>query len=435
MNTFLSDPNAQAVVAGVMLLGASAGLTGTFTLVRKRALLGDAIAHAMLPGVCLAFLLTGQKNPAWLLLGALVSGWLSLLSMDFIARHSKLKPDTAIAIVLSTFFGLGIVLLTYIQHSGYGDQAGLDKFLFGKAASLTIQDVLVFGWVAAFIVGVVLVFFRAFRMLAFDFDFAAAAGMPVRLLEFVLATITVLVVATGIQAVGVVLMAALLITPAAAARFWTDRLWSMAGLSALLGSTAGLFGVGISALAPAMPTGPWVVVWLSVAAAVSALAAPRRGILARSALRRRNARKMERENVLKAFYQLQEANPLQLTAFSKEDIQERGYFRYSILRKTLARLRRLGLVEVVSQLRWQLTDKGLGESRRVVRLHRLWELYLSHKLGMADDHIHDSAEAIEHLLTPDMEKRLLEELCYPARDPHQSEIPYDDPLRSQNTAL
>lgn len=434
MNSFWSDPNVQAVVAGVMLLGASAGLTGAFTLVRKRALLGDAIAHAVLPGVCLAFLLTGQKNPVWLLLGAVVTGWLSLLSMDFIAQHSKLKPDAAIAAVLSTFFGLGIVLLTYIQHSGDGNQAGLDKFLFGKAASLTRQDVMVFGWVAAFIAGVVLVFFRAFRALAFDRDFAEAVGMPVRLLEFVLATITVLVVATGIQAVGVVLMAALLITPAAAARFWTDRLWNMAGLAALLGSTAGLFGVWISTLAPAMPTGPWVVVWLSAAAAISALAAPRRGILARSVLRRRNARKMERENVLKAFYQLQEANPLQTPAFSKETLQEKGHFRHSILRKTLARLRRLGLVRVVSQLQWQLTDKGVGESRRVVRLHRLWELYLSHKLGMADDHIHDSAEAIEHLLTPEMERRLVEELRYPARDPHQSEIPYDNPLPPQNTA-
>ncbi len=434
MNSFWSDPNVQAVVAGVMLLGASAGLTGAFTLVRKRALLGDAIAHAVLPGVCLAFLITGQKNPVWLLLGALVTGWLSLLSMDFIARHSKLKPDTAIAAVLSTFFGLGIVLLTYIQHSGGGNQAGLDKFLFGKAASLTLLDVQVFGLVAVGIAGVTLVFFRAFRTLAFDRDFAAAAGMPVRLLEFVLATITVLVVATGIQAVGVVLMAALLITPAAAARFWTDSLWKIAGLAALLGSTAGLFGVWISTLAPAMPTGPWVVVWLSVVAAVSAVAAPRRGILARSMLRRRNARKMERENVLKTFYQLREDTSLQTPAFSKEAIQEKSHFKDAILRKTLARLRRLGFVKIASHLQWQLTDKGLSESRRVVRLHRLWELYLSHKLGMADDHIHDSAEAIEHLLTPDMEKRLMEELNYPTRDPHHSEIPYDDHPPSQNIA-
>lgn len=424
MSAFWSDPNVQMVVLGVMLLGAGAGVTGVFTFVRKRALVGDAIAHSVLPGVCLAFLISGQKHPLWLLIGAVATGWLSLLTMDYITRNSKIKADAAIGVVLSVFFGLGILLLTAIQASGSGHQAGLDKFLFGKAASLTRQDVLVFGAAAGLILSVSALFFRAFSTMSFDREFAMSAGLPVKTLEFILATITVLAVATGIQAVGVVLMAALLITPAAAARFWTNNLVKMTLLAAIFGMVSGLFGAWISYQAPAMPTGPWIVILLTLIALFSVLAAPERGILARWQLQRNNAHKMLTENILKTFFQMEELHGEQL--FSWEAILQKGHFREQELKKGLGQLRRRGLLAApdVNGL-WRLSSEGETESRRVVRLHRLWELYLSHKLGMAADHVHDSAEAMEHLLTPDMEKRLLEELEYPALDPHDSKIPYD----------
>lgn len=424
MSTFWSDPNVQIVVLGVMLLGAGAGITGVFTFVRKRALVGDAIAHSVLPGVCLAFLISGQKHPLWLLMGAVATGWLSLLFMDYITRNSKIKPDAAIGVVLSVFFGLGILLLTAIQASGSGHQAGLDKFLFGKAASLTRQDVIVFGTAAGLIVVVMLLFFNAFRTLAFDREFAGAAGLPVRTLEFILATVTVLAVAIGIQAVGVVLMAALLITPAAAARFWTDNLVRMTILAAIFGMGAGLFGAWISYQAPAMPTGPWIVVLLTLIALVSVLVAPERGILARRRLHRNNERKMLIENILKTFFQLEELHGRM--HFSVEAIRQKGNFRENEWKKgTKQMLRRGWLEKPGTDGLWRLSAEGMTESRRVVRLHRLWELYLSHKLGMAADHVHDSAEAIEHLLTPEIENRLLEELQYPMLDPHDSRIPYD----------
>ncbi len=425
MSTFLGDPNVQAVLVGVMLLGAGAGVVGSFTMVRKRALLGDAIAHAVLPGVCLAFMLTGQKHPLWLLAGAVFTGWLSLLFMDFIVTRSKLDADAAMGAVLSLFFGLGILLLTTIQNSGSGNQAGLDKFLFGKAASMTRQDVLVFGVATVLILSVALGFFKAFKLVAFDRDFAMAAGLPVRFLEFVLSTITVLSVAVGIQAVGVVLMAALLITPAAAARFWTDSLGRITALAALFGVVAGFFGVWVSYMAPAMPTGPWIVVLLTCIAMCSALAAPRYGILARRRLKRENARKMLLENILKTLYRLEEDHTGAVREFPAEAIRQSGDFIPGSLLRGLRRLQHKGLAALSGQ-QWQLTEAGKTESRRVVRLHRLWELYLSHKMGMASDHVHDSAEAMEHLLTPEVEQRLLEELDYPRLDPHKSAIPYDE---------
>ena len=430
MSAFWSDPNVQMVVLGVMLLGAGAGVTGVFTFVRKRALVGDAIAHSVLPGVCLAFLISGQKHPLWLLIGAVTTGWLSLLLMDYITRNSKIKADAAIGVVLSVFFGLGILLLTAIQASGSGHQAGLDKFLFGKAASLTRQDVLVFGAAVGLILVVMALFFRAFSTLSFDREFAMAVGLPVRTLEFILATITVLAVATGIQAVGVVLMAALLITPAAAARFWTNNLVKMTVLSAIFGMGAGLFGAWISYQAPAMPTGPWIVILLTLIALVSVFAAPERGILARWQLHRNNEHKMLLENILKTFFQMEELQGEQ--SFSPQAIRQKGHFREKELKKGLKKLLRKGMLvkpDPVGQ--WRLSPDGIAESRRVVRLHRLWELYLSHKLGMAADHVHDSAEAIEHLLTPEMEKRLLEELEYPTLDPHDSKIPYDHLAKPQ----
>jgi len=249
-----SDPNVRMVTLGAILLGISAATVGCFTFLRKRALVGDAIAHAVLPGVCLSFIISGEKNPFWLLLGAVIAGWAALLVMDFMVNHSKLKTDTAIGAVLSVFFGLGILLLTAIQHSGSANQAGLDTFLFGKAASMTQRDVWVFGGVAALLLLVIAAFFKSFKLVAFDPDFARSLGLPVRTLEFILATITVLSVATGIQAVGVVLMAALLITPAAAARFWTDSMIRMILLAALFGLLSGFFGAWVSYTAPAMPT-------------------------------------------------------------------------------------------------------------------------------------------------------------------------------------
>lgn len=417
---FLQDPNVRMVTLSVLLLSGSAAMVGCFTFVRKRALVGDAIAHAVLPGVCLAFLISGEKNPLWLLLGALVTGWLSLLAMDFIVQHSKLKTDTAIGAVLSVFFGLGILLLTGIQHSGSGNQAGLDKFLFGKAAAMGEQDVWVFGTVCMFILIVLFLFFKAFKTLSFDPDFAQARGIPVRTLRFVLSSITVLAVATGIQAVGVVLMAALLITPAAAARFWTDRLLRMVWLAAAFGMLAGLSGTFISYAAPSMPTGPWIVMVLSFIALISVAFAPQRGIWARWQLQRQNARKILLENVLKVLYTLSEQTQ---KSVSVADLRAQRNFSEAPLRRSLQTLRKKDWVKLEGET-IRLTKSGRTESRRIIRLHRLWELYLNRRLNLMPDHVHNGAEAIEHLLTPEVEKQLLEELGHPERDPHQSKIPY-----------
>ncbi len=418
-----ADPNIRFVVIGSVLLTASSAIVGTFTFLHKKSLVGDAIAHAVLPGICLGFILSGTKNPAYLIAGAFVTGWISLIGVEYITRHTRIKEDTAIGLVLSVFFGIGILMLTVIQKSGNASQSGLDHFLFGKAAALVGQDLLVFGTVAVLLLLAVFLLFKEFSLLAFDKDYAKAIGLPVRGIELTLTSLIVLAVVIGIQAVGVVLMAAILITPAAAARFWTNKINIMILLASVFGAFSGLSGAYISYIAPAMPTGPWIVIVISTIAFISFFFAPKRGVVNRL-LRQRNIRRtINDENVLKTLYQLSEESRNFFIQRSAEEIIRRRRFSLETLTKVLNRLKRQGYLEQTGK-HWSLTEEGKNRGQRVVRIHRLWELYLTTHLNIAPDHVHDDADTIEHLLTPELEAELEKLLNYPKVDPHKSEIPY-----------
>ncbi|NDK55441.1 metal ABC transporter permease [Pontibacter fetidus] len=416
------DANIRYVTIGSVLLASSSAVVGCFTLLRKRALVGDAVAHAVLPGVCLAFILSGTKNPFILLLGAFVTGWLSLILIDYITSRSRIKEDTAIGLVLSVFFGIGILLLTSIQHSGNAAQSGLDKFLFGKAASLVGEDLVVFSAVAILLLITTILFYKELKLLCFDETFAKSIGFPVRSLELLLTTLTVFAVVVGIQAVGVVLMAAMLITPAAAARFWTERLGVMLLLAAIIGAFSGITGAFVSYTAPAMPTGPWIVLIVSMIAILSFAFAPKRGWVARMLRRRHNKTQILEENLLKLLYQLGEQHEDYFSNRTLDTILSRRNIPKREALAGLAKLKRQGYIKRHAE-GWALTQEGETRGKRVVRLHRLWELYLTQYLQLASDHVHEDAETIEHIITPELEQKLMEELNYPALDPHQTKIP------------
>jgi manganese/zinc/iron transport system permease protein len=418
------DANVRSVVLGSMLLGAGAGVLGSFTLLRKRALLGDALAHAALPGVCLAFLVTQTKHPLVLLVGAAITGGLGIAAVNTIVRRSRIKEDAALALTLSVFFGFGIVLLTRIQKSGAAAQAGLDKFLFGQAASLVQADVWLLGGVTVVLLAGVFLAFKEFKLLTFDSAFAASLGWPIGRLDFFLSTLIVLSVTVGLQLVGVVLMAAMLITPAAAARFWTDRLPRMLAIAALIGALSGALGAFISMLAPRMPTGPWAVIAATFAFAVSLFAAPRRGVIARGIRHWRTRRRTAEENVLKTLYHLGERDGDWTRAHTADDLARRRHMGLGAAQRTLGRLDRSGWA-VRGSAGWSFTGPGLDRARRMVRLHRLWEVYLSERLNLAADHVHEDAEHIEHVLTPELEAELEAILARPEYDPHRQPIPYD----------
>ncbi len=425
VETFFSmqNPNFWLVTIGAVLLSISSALVGTFTFLKKKSLVGDAVAHAVLPGICLAFILSGDKDPLWIIIGAFISGWISILSIDFITQNSKIKEDTAIGLVLSVFFGFGIMLLVAIQHSGNPNQSGLANFLFGNAASLIGKDLWTFSILSIILVIAVGVFYKEFKLVTFDRQFAMTIGMPVRLIEFLLSTLVVLAIVAGIQAIGVVLMAAMLITPAASARFWTDRLFFMLFLSAVFAAFSSIIGSYISFLAPSMPTGPWIVVIISGIAMISFFLAPEKGILSKWYRKRSNRIKILEENILKTFYLLGENSSELSTGRKVEDLNQRRSWKTNDLKSGLQRLRNQGYL-IKKGDSWFLTGIGASKGQRVVRLHRLWELYLTEYLKIAPDHVHEDAETIEHVITPDLEKSIMQKLGFPELDPHRSKIPY-----------
>ncbi|MBO9606897.1 MAG: metal ABC transporter permease [Paenibacillaceae bacterium] len=292
LDTF-RDPNTQWILLGCMLLGLCSGVIGCFAYLRKQSLMGDALAHAALPGICLAFMATGTKSIGFFMVGAAFAGLLATFAIGYVTRHSRIKQDTALGIVLSVFFGFGIVLLTQIQHSDSGNQSGLDKFLFGQAVSMIASDVLVMSIVCLVLVGLCLLLFKEFKLLSFDPGFARGLGLPVALLDQLRMLLIVVAVVVGIQAVGVVLMAALLITPAVSARYWTDRLGVMTALAGLFGALSGFVGTLLSSLGNNLPTGPLSVLAATAWFGVSVMCAPKRGALVklvRFALAKRRAR-------------------------------------------------------------------------------------------------------------------------------------------------
>lgn len=273
------DYTFMIVAIGASLLGAISGALGTYAVLRRQSLLGDAISHAALPGIAIAFLLTGSKTPLILVLGAAIAGWLGTLFIMSIVRMTRIKYDSALGIVLSTFFGFGLVLHTLIQRTGNANQAGLDTFLFGQAATILERDVFTIGILGGIAILITLIFWKELKLLVFDEGFAASLGFSTRALDILLTSLLVIAIVLGLQAVGAVLMSAMLVAPAVAARQWTDRLSVMMLLAAFFGALAGVSGTIISSSASRIPTGPTIVLCGTVVVGFSIIFAANRGLL------------------------------------------------------------------------------------------------------------------------------------------------------------
>ena len=253
------DYTLRTVALGSAVIGIVSGALGSYAVLRKQSLLGDAMSHAALPGIALAFLLTGSKMPLVLIIGAALAGWIATLLIISIVNSTRVKYDTALGMVLSVFFGFGLVLLTIIQKRPDATQAGLDKFLFGQAAALLERDVVTMGILGASAILITMLLWKEFKLLSFDPDFASTLGFPVRVLDVLLTTLIVIAIVLGLQTVGVVLMSAMIVAPAASARQWTDNLGVMIVLSSLFGALAGISGAVLSASVTRLPTGPTIV--------------------------------------------------------------------------------------------------------------------------------------------------------------------------------
>ncbi|WP_412561901.1 metal ABC transporter permease [Winogradskyella sp. MIT101101] len=348
-----TDYTLRTITLGTAILGAVTGMLGSFAVLRKQSLLGDAISHAALPGIAIAFLITGAKDSNTLLLGALVSGLIGTFWIRGIVTKTHLKSDTALGLILSLFFGFGMLLLTFIQKQPNANQAGLDKYLFGQAATLVESDV----WLMAIVTGICLIimltFWKEFKILLFDADYTKTLGFNTKTIDILITSFIVLAIVLGLQTVGVVLMSAMLLAPAAAARQWTNKLSVMVFLAALFGAFSGVFGTAISASQNNLSTGPVIVLVAAVFVIISFVFSPSRGLLFKQIRFIKNRRDLELHKTLAFMHNI---------AATHEDISHphaiiilnnfQGYTK-----GTLQKLVDKGYVELQGNM-WSLTEKG-----------------------------------------------------------------------------
>ena len=349
----LSDYTLRTITLGTAILGAVTGMLGSFAVLRKQSLLGDAISHAALPGIALAFLFTGAKDTNTLLLGALVSGLIGTFWIRGIISKTHLKSDTALGLILSLFFGFGMLLLTFIQKQPNANQAGLDKYLFGQAATLVESDVWLMAIITAICLAVLLLFWKEFKLLLFDADYTKTLGFNTKIIDILITTFIVLAIVLGLQTVGVVLMSAMLLAPAAAARQWTDSLSKMVFLAAIFGAFSGVFGTAISASQDNLSTGPVIVIVASIFVIFSFIFSPSRGLLFRQIRLINNRRDLEFQKTLAFMYHIAETH---------EDISHPHAIKIlnnfqGFTRKTLQKLVNKNYVTIDGSM-WSLTPEG-----------------------------------------------------------------------------
>ncbi len=279
-------------------------MLGSFAVLRKQSLLGDAISHAALPGIAIAFLVTGTKDSNILLIGALISGLIGTFWIQGIIKKTHLKSDTALGLILSLFFGFGMLLLTFIQKQPNANQAGLDKYLFGQAATLVESDVWMMTLVTGICLFVLLLFWKEFKILLFDADYTKTLGFNAKFIDILITTFIVLAIVLGLQTVGVVLMSAMLLAPAAAARQWTNSLGRMVIIAAIFGALSGVFGTAVSASQNNLSTGPVIVIIAGIFVLISFVFSPSRGLLFKQIRFIKNRRDLQLHKTLSFMYNI-----------------------------------------------------------------------------------------------------------------------------------
>lgn len=420
------DPAVRYALWGSVAMGISCGLLGSFLLVRKLALIGDALSHAVLPGVALGFLWNLSKDPLAIFIGATAVGLLGMVCIHFIQQTTHIKEDSAFGMVLAGFYAVGICLLTMIQRLPTGNKSGIDKFLFGQMAALGQSDIILMTCVMLGIALILFVGYKEFLISSFDWGFASSLGVPVRSIHYLLLLLLTFTVVVSLQATGVVLVSAMLIIPAATAYLLTDRMHHMLLLAAAFGVASGVMGTFFSFLGNDLPTGPFMVVGAASVFTFSFCFAPRYGWFPRWRRRWHTAQRIRIENTLKAFYHVMEAHTFQSDTIRLTDLAARLRQSMAATQREVAALKARNLITYSTVAQKQsvvFTPKGWLRACQIVRNHRLWELYLTHAAHYKADHVHDDAEQIEHILGEKTVRALERRLNYPQRDPHGKPIP------------
>lgn len=360
----------RTVALGGSILGLISGVLGCFAVLRHESLMGDALSHAALPGVAIAFLLVGRELSV-LLVGAGIASWLGVQFISAILRTTRIKQDTAMGIVLAAWFAAGIALLAYIQSIPDASQAGLDNFIFGQAAAIVESDVKLVSAVGLFSFIILGIFWKEFKLITFDPEFATANGFRIGFLNTLLSTLIVIAIVLGLQLAGVILMVGLLIAPAIAARQWTHKLDQMVILAAVFGAFAGGTGAVISAVDSDIPTGPMIIVVAFSVVMISICFAPGRGLIWTWLRQRDDSRRFATQNALRDLYKYATAHGSASSAVPDTFI--RGIGNSSVL-MGLDQLRQQGHANYTDN-QWTLTKTGIKMAQHDAHNQKLWEMY------------------------------------------------------------
>lgn len=412
---YFTDPILRAPTWGTLLMCVGSALMGVILFLRKRSLLGESLSHAAYPGIVIGVALFAwilPQSEEWVFLailaGAFISSLGGLFSIEWLEKKKKVRSDTALCAVLSVFFGIGTLAMSALQGSFPAWQRQVQMLLFGQAATMNDWHVGIYGVLA---VGISLFFYFTFRPLQaflFDSEFAATVGIKTKRLEKMIFVLLLLSLIIGMRCVGIILVSGMTVAPAVAARQFSNKLSTILMLAAFFGALSGLLGnvlsVEISLRGIPLPTGPMIVLSGASIAFLSLLFAPKRGWVCRLWRIAFFRMRVKEENILKSIWKDQVTSASEIPRF------------------VLYRLKKHGWV-IQNQGKVELTGDGKRKAAAVVRLHRLWELYLAETLGCHADSVHGSAEEMEHILTPELEARLTAHLSNPTLDPHSQPIP------------
>lgn len=440
---FFSDPILRGPTLGCMLMCLAAALVGVVVFLRRQSLLGESLSHAAYPGVVLGIAIAGalgisDTEELWLAFlimgGAFTSALIGLWAIGFLERRLRVKTDAALCFVLSAFFGIGLTIASQVQFSYTMLFRQAQSYLFGQAATMNDTHIKIYAALALAIMMAIYFLYKELQIITFDHQYAKSLGVPVETIKGLLFILVVLAVVIGIRSVGVVLMSAMLITPAAAARQFSNKLYIVFPLAAFFGMLAGFFGNYFSfSLASfiankqqttaALPTGPMIVIVAAFICLLALFFAPQRGILTR-AFRIASFRFNSLcDNVMKTIWRFNHGKAVTLEQVAHYQSASRLY-----LRLILANLCYCGWLRRLGANTYVLTHEGEIWGAKIVRLHRLWEVYLVDYLGMGAERVHHSAEEMEHILTPELEQELVDLLHNPKKDPHSQPIPNQEIL-------
>lgn len=409
---FQSEWALRALIASV-LVGMICGTLGCFIVLRNMALIGDALSHAILPGVVFAFVIVGGYSVLAFFVGSVIAGLVAAVAMTWIQQNSSTKDDAAIGIVFTALFSIGVMGISWISRT-QGVHLDLKDFLFGNVLGVSNEDLILTLIIAIYVIVSLIAFYRYLFISTFQPVIAETMGISVKLIHYFLMLLLSFAVVASLRTVGVILVVAMLITPASTSLLLTNHLNRVVILAGIIGVISAVVGLVLSIAFNTTP-GPAMAVVATLFYLAAMLFAPEKGLLFRFIRRTRLNRKIQLEDTLKQAFRLQEKEQL-----NHRRLADRLGFKVQTLSYCLNQLQKRKWFDKKA---FQLTEQGIAEAKRLVRAHRLWETYQVEKMGLNAEHIHDEAEKYEHLLTEDILDQVDQELGYPTLDPHGSPIP------------